>query len=335
MANELIDKNGFIDNEFSVVFGPDPNKQMPEDYFLRNYKVIIMRYISNGNPSDDTKHSYYSAIDAFLDWCHKIRLNPFKVTEQQMLYYRSMLINEKYKASSVKFKLTAIRRFYYVAVKYNMIKVNPAVDVKAQKDPDNFMPVIQFFTSKQLGTLIDFIDESDEIGLRNKTMIYLMAVEGLRTVEIHRMNVQNIDFNLGTIYIQGKGHNDMIYPSEETLKLLDRYINIRTYKPVYPTPVFTSTSNRNKGGRMARQNIRWNITNLLEEVHLKRPGKACHILRHTCGTLLYAETKDIQIVKQVLRHKTIEMTSRYSHVVDGMAKRYTSAIPIKTTKDND
>ena len=183
MANELLDKSGFMANEFSVVFGP-PDKQMPADYFLSNYKSIMIRYISDGNPSDDTKTSYFSAIDLYLDWCKKLNLNPFKVTEQQMLYYRSVLINNKYKASTIKFRLTAIRRFYYVAVKYKMIETNPAIDVHAQRDHDAYIPVLQFLTVTQLNKLIDSIDisDNDEKALRNKVMIYLMGVEGLRTV---------------------------------------------------------------------------------------------------------------------------------------------------------
>jgi integrase/recombinase XerC len=53
------------------------------------------------------------------------------------------------------------------------------------------------------------------------------------------------------------------------------------------------------------------------------------MLRHTCGTLLYEQTRDIQAVKETLRHKNIEMTSKYSHVQDMALKRYTEAIPIK------
>ena len=71
------------------------------------------------------------------------------------------------------------------------------------------------------------------------------------------------------------------------------------------------------------------IDETLEKLNLKAPGKSCHMLRHTCGTLLYKETKDLQVVKQVLRHRSIEMTSRYSHIQDAMLSRYTSAIPIK------
>ena len=46
--------------------------------------------------------------------------------------------------------------------------------------------------------------------MRDKIIIMLMALEGLRTVEVHRMSVNDINWEMKTIYIHGKGHNDFI-----------------------------------------------------------------------------------------------------------------------------
>lgn len=52
------------------------------------------------------------------------------------------------------------------------------------------------------------------------------------------------------------------------------------------------------------------------------------MLRHTCGTLLYKDTKDLQIVKQVLRHSNVNITSKYAHIYNKMDKRYTTHIDL-------
>ena len=332
MKKDLIsDKaSNFFKEEFGIIFNQNgSNETISSHYFIVNYKSIMIRYISNGKPSEDTKNSYFSNIDQFLEWCSIINMDPFKINEQHLLYYRSMLINKNYKPSSVKFKLTAIRRFYFVAMKYKLINENPALDIHAQRDPDAYIPIIKFLTLNQLQSLISSIDEETEKELRTKTIVYLMALEGLRTIEVYRMNIQDINFELGMIYIKGKGHNDMIYPSEKTMRILNKYINMRFSAGDFPTPVFTSTSNNQKGHRISRTNIRVSITEALKKLGLKIQGQSCHMLRHTCGTLLYGSTKDLQVVKKVLRHRNIEMTSRYSHVQDALLNRYTNAIPIK------
>ena len=143
------------------------------------------------------------------------------------------------------------------------------------------------------------------------------------------MNVQDIYEEQKAIYIHGKGHNDMIYLRDDSMELLQKYLNMRTNAGDFPTPVFTYISNNSKGHRLSRRNIRESVDETLEKLELKAPGRSCHMLRHTCGTLLYKETKDLQVVKQVLRHRSIEMASRYSHIQDAMLSRYTKAIPIK------
>lgn len=326
--NQLLDP-GFMANEFNIVFGNSGNQKMSPDYFLANFRSLMKRYISNGKPSDDTKNSYYSAIDQFLSWCFALKVDVFKVNEQQLLYYRQVLINKDYKAASIKFKLTAIRRFYYVASKYELIEKNPAADVHAQRDPDAYMPVLKYLTVDQLSKVLHSLSEDEEVSLRTKTIIFLMAVEGLRTIEIHRMNVQDIYEEQKAIYIHGKGHNDMIYLRDDSMELLKKYLNMRSNAHDFPTPVFTSISNNSKGHRLSRRNIRESVDEILEKLELKARGKSCHMLRHTCGTLLYKQTKDLQVVKQVLRHRSIEMASRYSHIQDAMLSRYTNAIPIK------
>ena len=326
--NQLLDTS-FMANEFNIVFGESEEKKMDPAYFLANYRNLMKRYVSNGKPSNDTKNSYFSAIDQFLSWCTVLKTDIFKINEQKLLYYRQVLINKNYKPASVKFKLTAIRRFYYVALKYGLIEKNPATDVHAQRDPDAYMPILKYLTVEQLYSLLNSFNEEEEKSLRAKVIVFLMAVEGLRTVEIHRMNIQDIYDDQTAIYIRGKGHNDLIYLRDDSYELLKKYLSMRTSAGDFPTPVFTSLSNNSLGKRLSRQNIRETIDAALASLNLKAPGKSCHMLRHTCGTLLYRETKDLQVVKQVLRHRSIEMSSRYSHIQDAMLSRYTSAIPIK------
>lgn len=327
--NQLLDSS-FMTNEFNIVFGDSSEeKKMDPAYFLTNYRNLMKRYVSNGKPSNDTENSYFSAINQFISWCAALKTDIFKINEQKLLYYRQVLINKEYKPASVKFKLTAIRRFYYVALKYGLIEKNPAIDVHAQRDPDSYIPVLKYLTVEQLYSLLNSFNEEEEKSLRTKVIVFLMAVEGLRTVEIYRMNVQDIYDDQKAIYIRGKGHNDLIYLRDDSYELLKKYLQLRITSHEFPTPVFTSLSNNSLGKRLSRQNIRETIDAALKSVNLKAPGKSCHMLRHTCGTLLYRETKDLQVVKHVLRHRSIEMTSRYSHIQDAMLSRYTKAIPIK------
>lgn len=337
MAGDIL-TDDFIQKEFAYVFGS--KSDMDPGYFLSHYPKLMERYIANGRPSEDTKRNYFSAIKSYLDWCALLHVDPLHATEQQIIYYRGVLVNAQLKPAAIRFKLTAVRRFYYVAIKYGLIKENPAIDVHAQRDPNAYLPIIKYLTLEQLQNLFNSINYVDVLkNARAKAIIALMAIEGLRTVEVHRLSVEDISAlnKQLVILIRGKGHNDPIYPSKFTSDLLRDYLSIRpapTTALHELTPVFISDGNRGQHKRLSRRSIRREVDAALKLIQAKSPGISCHMLRHTCGTLLYEQTRDIQAVKETLRHRNIEMTSRYSHVQDMALKRYTEAIPIKPKGDD-
>lgn len=312
-----------------------PEHEINADNFILNYKKFLERYLSHGEPAEDTLRNYCSAVDGYIEWCHYNKRHPLKISEYEFTYYRDMLVQLKMKKSSIKSKLNAIKQFYNIALKVNLIKENPAKDIGIKAYEANDISPLKFLDLPQLEHLLSVIpDDGENIeNIRDKAMILLMALEGLRTVEVYRMSVADIDWKIKTIYIHGKGHNDFIYPRGDVLEYLYKYINLRYFDAnktdEMGKAVFTAIGNRNKGGRMDRRSIRRSIDSWLETAGYKKRGISCHMLRHTCGTLLYSKTKDLQIVKQVLRHSDINITSKYAHVFSQIDNRYTSIINLK------
>lgn len=315
-------------------------EEINENTLLLNYKTLLARYLSQGEPSEDTLRNYYSAIDRYIKWCLENKCHPLKITEYQFMYYRDFLLKNKMKKGSIKSKLNAIKQFYNIAVKLNLIKSSPAKDVGVKAYEPNEISPLKFLTIEQLNHLLSIIPAYDGKHmeyLRDRTIIMLMALEGLRTVEVYRMSVSDINWDMKTIYIHGKGHNDFIYPRQDVFDALKDYLKVRPSSLAsvdkFGEPVFTAVSNFSRGKRLDRRGIRYNIDKWLNKAGYKKAGISCHMLRHTCGTLLYRSTKDLQIVKEVLRHSDINITSKYAHVYDQMNKRYSSTIKLNEEKD--
>lgn len=252
--------------------------------------------------------------------------------------YRDFLLEKKQKVNTVAAKLNAIRKFYHIAQKFHIIQDNPAEDVKAPRDPDAALINIPYLSAGKLEYLFRSIPKETEKELRDKVIIAFMAIEGLRTVEIHRMNEEDINVEQQIIVIHGKGKNAMIYPRPDTFALLMRYLESKdrfrmnqngSYINEEMTPVFTSTSNNMYGHRLIRQAVRDAVNKWLVAADLKEKGKAGHMLRHTCATLLYQETKDLKQVQETLRHSSTNMSSKYAHLTDRQENRYTNSIPVE------
>lgn len=304
--------------------------------FLHTYQQLLPQYIADGNPSQDTLNAYWGRLESFLKWCDLSGFHPFRLQEAHIILYRKELIDKGFKTTSIAAALTSIRKFYNLAQKLHLITDNPAADVKAPRDPNASLIDLPYLTSGKLEYLLQLIKPTNEKNLRDKVIIAFMAIEGLRTVEIYRMNEEDINKEQQSILIRGKGKNAIIYPRPDTFKLLLRYIKTKNREPLQQyidneekTPVFTSTSNNKPGNRINRRNIREAVDLWLTRAGYKEKGKSDHMLRHTCATLLYKETKDLRVVQETLRHSNINMSSKYAHLVEREDKRYTKAIPVE------
>lgn len=297
-------------------------------------KKEMPNYIAGGNPTEDTLRHYNTEINNFLTWCKDNAYNVLTdINGREAFEYLRYLNTKKYSAASISLKISAAKTFYFVAKKLEVFtNDNPFEDVKPKKaaiDDTDF----NFFSVEELKEIIDIIIVRNDIAtLRDIAIIMLMAVEGLRTVEVHRMSDEDIDFNRGRILIHGKGKSSYIYPCEDTFNTLKNYLNTRP-QPIADdegTPTFIGYSKKFFGERISRNGIRFTVNNILKNANLRKHGESCHTLRHSCGTNLYSETKDLRLVQETLRHSDPATSARYAHIVDRLDERQTKKIsPLK------
>lgn len=149
--------------------------------------------------------------------------------------------------------------------------------------------------------------------------MYLLAVTvGLRTIELHRANVRDIETKDGQtyIYIWGKGRTepDQKKPiPREAARILKEYLEIRADKPTGASPLFCSTGNRSKGKRIAVTTISTMLKHALQGAGINSDRITAHSLRHTAGTAAHAVTGDLYQTQQYMRHSNPATTEIYIH----------------------
>ena len=300
------------------------------EYFITHFYEYLPRYIAGGAPTADTRDTYELAIRLFLHWCMEQGLHPLNdVHDYQIRVYMEEMRTRGYSAATLMIKGAAIRAFYKVAERLSFIAENPCADLQL-RNPQHLDEDYKYLTVDQIKEICEGLaaDKNALRRLRNLLIVYLMGVEGLRVVEVMRFSDEDIDWQRGRIEIRGKGHAGIIYPCEETFQLLKAYIETRGAIPPEKrlTPTLISCSPNNRNGRITRVGIRYVINKALSDAGLKQPGYACHLFRHSCGTNLYQETKDLRVVQETLRQRSPKVTAKYAHVHDRMEKRYTGGI---------
>lgn len=300
------------------------------EYYIEHYIEFLPRYISNGRPSKDTLVTYREGIEHFKRWCHANNRTPLAVGDYQMRMYMEALY-KVYKDSSIVRMFAAIRAFFMVARRIGLIEISPCEYIRVSKS-SIWEEGFRYYSNEQIQEVCDVFNSMADpfIRYRNLLILHLLAVEGMRRVEVHRMNDEDVNMEMRSLLVRGKGHNGIIYPSDATFEVLQLYWQHRPYseKEGMLTPTVVS-DHRHHYKRISRDGLVRIMNSALEQCNLKHKGFACHIMRHSCGTNLYQETKDLRVVQDQLRHRDPKMTAKYAHVQERMSHRYTQKLAPK------
>lgn len=164
---------------------------------------------------------------------------------------------------------------------------------------------------EEIKKLTDALKELPETtpNARLKAILSLLVFQGLRQVEITRLDVKDLDFISKTALIQGKGRDDKepINLHPEAIKALQGYLKASR---IADGALFTSQSNNNKNKRLTTRAIRDIVKETLNALGI---AKTTHGFRHYFTTTLIKTYKgDLLEVAQYTRHKSLEMLQVYN-----------------------
>ena len=139
--------------------------------------------------------------------------------------------------------------------------------------------------------------------IREKAIITLMSTCGLRTVEVTRLKVGDVDLNRHLLQVLGKGKatKKPVKLFAECRLVLEEYLSgLEDKKP--ESFLFPNLNTRK---------IRYLTVKNLMKAGLRRKGVSAHSLRHTAGQQLLAQGVDVLSVQRQLRHQRPETTHFY------------------------
>lgn len=162
------------------------------------------------------------------------------------------------------------------------------------------------------------ISRATEQGKRLYAMYTLAVNAGLRTIEISRANVKDLEVKGGkaVLYVWGKGHTepDAKKPlAPEVYAAIRDYLDARTDRPTANSPLFVSTGNRSGGQRIAETTISKMLKKAMQAAGYDSERITAHTLRHTAGTNVQEITGNLFITQKYMRHTNPTTTEIYLH----------------------
>ncbi len=295
--------------------------------------------VSAGDAAADTINTYHRQVQQFVNWCDRQKINPAEVTKNDIKHYRRWMVEkQKFKPTTVALKLSVVKRFYQAAVEKALLPVNPATGIKPPREKRDPAATITYLEKVEVEKLLDAIPEDGTLkAARDKALLSIMALEGPRTVELHRANIADVvrqGANLG-IRVEGKRNIRIVPLTPDIADLLMSYLDAReengeVLKP--SSPLFVAVGNRAGGQRISRRGIRLVVDCYLKQTELKQtPGRtiSAHSLRHTAGTLALHSGAELRQVQDLLGHADPRTTCLYAHVADRWANNPALKLGIK------
>jgi site-specific recombinase XerD len=154
--------------------------------------------------SELTRTVYKAEVTAFLEWAGKPAQD---MHIGDIVGYKQALADEGLAPATIAKKLSALRSFYKVCHAQGLTPTNPTAGVK--------LPRVKDETSKDILSLAEVeklfaqVDTSTVLGLRDRVILALMLVNGLREVEIVRANYGDLKVDgIKVLVVHGKGSNE-------------------------------------------------------------------------------------------------------------------------------
>ena len=275
---------------------------------------LYSRYIAFIDAKPKTIETYTRALRQFFKYTQEQGIsNP---TREDIIAYRETL-RESHKPTTIQNYITALRQFFKWTEQEGLYK-NVADKIKGAKIDRAHKK--DYLSGPQVKEILDDIDLEVEIGMRDYAIFALMVTGGLRTIEISRANVEDLR-TLGAstvLYIQGKARDektDYVKLPGPVEKAIRSYLKTRSNLQG-KQPLFTSTSNNNKGGRVTTRTISGIVKRRLNEAGHNSDRLTAHSLRHTAGTLNLLNGGSLEETQQLLRHSNINTTMIYIHSIN-------------------
>jgi integrase/recombinase XerD len=245
------------------------------------------------------------ALRFFYDSCLESEREDLReLQEKDFIHFVDTLRSRNLSGETINLYLSSVRQFFIWLYKNDLILTPLAELVPSVKA---FSKVKSIFTVEEIRAFL----ESMEVGryFRDRVFFELLYSSALRCSEALKTKWREVSLKNRTLKVSaGKGERDRYVPlslvAAEFLKKWKR----RTWEgpDSYLFP-------GHHEGRIAYSSIAGRFKRHLERSGIEKEGLTIHSIRHSCATHLLEAGADVRYVNELLGHKSMETTVRYTH----------------------
>jgi integrase/recombinase XerC len=227
-------------------------------------------------------------------------------------------------------RAAAVRSFFGWAQEQELITHDPSLRLVAPKR-GRTLPTVA--SQDAMRTLLDAqrVDaaQGDPVALRDHAILELLYGAGIRVSELCGLDVDDLDLDLATARVLGKGAKERVVPfgipaRDAVQAYLTRGRPALALRASAASPALLLGA---RGGRIGSRAVYAFVADVLSPI-VGEETVGPHALRHTAATHLLDGGADLRAVQEILGHASLGTTQIYTHVSsERLAATYRLAHP--------
>jgi len=272
--------------------------------------------------NENTRAAYARAVAQFLDWCDRPGVTLERIEPMIVAAYIEQLTRER-EPQTVKQHLAAIRMLFDWLVIGQSVQFNPAASVRGPRYSikRGKTPVL---SRSDMRKLLDSIDVSNVVGLRDRALIGLMVYSFARVSAVVHMRVRDYYQNGKRWWIRlhekgGKFHEVPVHHLAE--EYLDAYLEASGIAEEKNKPLFRTTRARTR--KLTANGLnRVETWKMIKRRAIEAGLSAevtCHTFRATGITAYLENGGTIEHAQQIAAHESPRTTKLYDRTSDAIS----------------
>lgn len=238
-------------------------------------------------------------------------LSPQNITYENLQEYIYQLSKNKISERSQARAISSIKAFFKFLLEDDYRTDNPATLLEGPK-LGLYLP--DTLSEEDINRIIACIDNSTDIGKRNKCILEVLYGCGLRVSELIDLKISNINFKESYIMVEGKGEKTRLVPlANTTAEFIKSYIHTVRNKTKINKKYEDTLFLNSRGTNMSRVIVFIIIKELTQKAGISK-SISPHTFRHSFATHLLQNGADLRFIQEMLGHSSITTTQVYTHL---------------------
>lgn len=263
--------------------------------------------------SRSTVYNYINNTRKFLKFCSKDKHFEIKDITASIIYNFISQITGRVHPVVIQNTMTSLRGF----IKYLQIKglcKSILIETLPKISCRKYSQMPGCLSKKDVQKLLNSFKEQTPFGLRNRAMALCLARLGLRSIEVVRLCLEDIDWKSGVINIakNKSRRTDSLPLLKEIGDSIVAYLK-KGRPATKDRHVFVNHGNK-QGSPISTGVVCYIIKAGFKKAGIPIPSRPVHIFRHALASQMIQQGVTIKEIADILRHRCLDTTMIYTKV---------------------